>query len=93
MFSVHNPACIDLILTSQIDLFSNSNTCEVGISDQHHLDSTMLKKKNSKGSTKTLFYKDYKKFEENKFARDLTHELQNIKISLIANLKKHLSQS
>ena len=39
----------------------------------------MLNKKISKGSTKTLFYRDYKKFEENKFARDLTHELQNIK--------------
>ena len=37
MFSVHNPAYIDLILTSQIDLFSNSNTCEVGISDHHDL--------------------------------------------------------
>ena len=52
--------------------------CEVGISDHHHhhLVSTMLNKKNSKSSTKTLFYRDYKKFEENKFARDLTHELQ-----------------
>ena len=39
----------------------------------------MLNKKISKGSTKTLFYRDYKKFEENKFARDLTQELQNIK--------------
>ena len=68
-----------MILTNQEDLFSNSNTCEVGISDHHYLASTMLTKKVSKGSTKTLFYRDYKKFEENKFARDLTHELQNIK--------------
>ena len=59
-------------------MFSNSNTCEVGISDHHHLVSTMLNKKISKGSTKTLFYRDYKKFEEKKFARDVTHELQNI---------------
>ena len=78
-FQSINPTCIDLILTNQEDLFSNSNTCEVGISDHHHLVSTMLNKKISKGSTKTLFYRDYKKFEENKFARDLTHELQNIK--------------
>ena len=34
-----------------------------------------------------------KKFDENKFAKDSTHELQKIKIPLIANLKKHLSQS
>ena len=71
-FQSINPTCIDLILTNQEDLFSNSNTCEVG----YHLVSTMLNKKISKGSTKTLFYRDYKKFEENKFARDLTHELQ-----------------
>ena len=74
-FQSINPTCIDLILTNEEDLFSNSNTCEVG----YHLVSTMLNKKISKGSTKTLFYRDYKKFEENKFARDLAHELQNIK--------------
>ena len=78
-FQSVNPTCIDLILTNQGDLFSNPNTCEVGICDHHHLVSTMLNKNISKGSTKTLFYRDYKKFEENKFARDLTHELQNIK--------------
>ena len=77
-FQSINPTCIDLKLTKQEDLFSNSNTCEVGISDHHHLVSTMLNKRISKGSTKTLFYRDYKKFEENKSARDLTHELQNI---------------
>ena len=92
-FHAINPACIDLISTNERNLFSNSNRCEVGISDHHYLVSTILNKNISKGSTKTLFYRDYKKFEENKFARDLTHELQNIKIFLIANLKKHLSQS
>ena len=78
-FQSINPTCIDLLLTNQEDLFSTSNTREVGISDHHHLVSTMLKKKFLNGSTKTLFYRDYKKFEENKFARDVTHELQNIK--------------
>ena len=64
---------IDLVLTNQEDLFRNSNTCEVGISDHRHLVSTMLNKKISKGSIKTLFYRDYKKFEENKFAMYSTH--------------------
>ena len=54
-FQSINLTCIDLILTNQEDLFSNSNTCEVGISNHHHLVSTMLNKKISKGSTKTLF--------------------------------------
>ena len=61
-FQSINSTCIDLILTSQEDLFSNFNTCEVGISDHRHLVSTMLSKKISKGSTKTLFYRDYEKF-------------------------------
>ena len=45
-FQSTNPTRIDLILTNQEDLFRNSNTCEVGISDHHHLLSTMLNKKN-----------------------------------------------
>ena len=45
-FQSTNPTRIDLILTNQEDLFRNSNMCEVGISDHHHLLSTMLKKKN-----------------------------------------------
>ena len=57
-------------------MVSNSNTCEVGISDHHHLVSKMLNKKNCKGSTITLFYRGYKKFEENKFAKDLTRDLE-----------------
>ena len=47
-FQSKNPTCIDLILTNQEDLLSNSNTCEVGISDHHHLVSTMLNRKNFK---------------------------------------------
>ena len=87
-FQSINPTCYDLLLTNQKDLFSNSNTCEVGISNQHHLVSTMLNKKNSKRNTKTLFYRDYKKFEENTFARDLTHELQITKNLFYSQFEK-----
>ena len=45
-FQSINPTCYDLLLTNQKDWLSNSNTCEVGISNQHHLVSTMLNKKN-----------------------------------------------
>ena len=38
-FKSTKPTCIDFILTNQEELFSNSNTCEVGISDHYHLDS------------------------------------------------------
>ena len=69
IFSPQIHTCIDLILTNQEDMLSNSDTCEVGISDHHHLVSTMLNKKISIGSTKTLFYRDYKKLEENNLRR------------------------
>ena len=55
-FQSIDPTCIDLLLANQEDLFSNFNTCEVGISDHHYLVSIMLNKKISKGSTKNLFY-------------------------------------
>ena len=92
-FQSTSPTCIDLMSTNQEDLFSNSNTCEVGTSDHHHLVSTMLDKKISKGGTKTLFYRDYKKLEENKFLKDLTHELQNTKNPSYSPLSQHLPQS
>ena len=41
-FQSIKPTCIDLMLTNQEDLFINSNTCEVGISDHHHLVSTEI---------------------------------------------------
>ena len=86
-FQSTNPTSIDLILTNQEELFSNSNTCEVGISIHHHL-------VNKYRSTKTLFYRDYKKFEENKLAKYLTPKLQNIKNLFHSQFeKKHLSQS
>ena len=59
--------------------FSISNTCKVGGSDHHHLVSTMLNNKNWKGSAKTLFYRDHKKFKKNKLTKDLTFDLQKIK--------------
>ena len=47
-----------------------------------------LTKKISKGSTQTVFYRDHKKFQGNKFAKDLTHELRNIKNSSYSQLEK-----
>ena len=63
-FQSTNPSCIDLILTNQENLFSNSNTWEARIPDHHHLVSTMLNKKISEGSTKTLFLKIIKNLKK-----------------------------
>ena len=86
-----NLTFIDLILINQEDLFSNSNTCEVGISDHYHVLSTMLNKKVLKSSTKTLFDRDYKKIYENKFPKYLTYELQNIRNPSYSQFQKTFS--
>ena len=54
-FQSTNPTRNDLILTNQEDFFSNSNTCEVGISDHHRLLSTMLNKKFRKAVPELYF--------------------------------------
>ena len=48
----------------------------------------MFNKKISKGNTKTLFYRDYKKFEENKFAEGLAHEFQIMKNQFYSQFEK-----
>ena len=53
----------------------------------------MLNKKISKGSTKILLYRGYKKFEENKFVKDVTHELQNIKSPSYGHTLKSICHS
>ena len=82
-FQSTNPTCIDLILTNQEDFLIILICVKQG-----YLIIIIQLKKISKGSTKTVFYRDHKKFQENKFAKDLTHELQNIKNSSCSQLEK-----
>ena len=87
-FQSTNPTCIDLVLTNQEDLFNNSNTCEVGIPDNHYLVLTMLNKKNSKAVPKLYFIEIIRSLIKNKFTKDLTHELQYIKNSSYNQFQK-----
>ena len=63
-FQSMNPTCINLILTNQEDLFSNSKKCEVWISHYHLLVSTILNKKILKGSTEALFIEIIRSFKK-----------------------------
>ena len=42
-FKSKNPSCIDLILINKRELFKESCTVEVGISDHHHLVETIVR--------------------------------------------------
>ena len=70
-----NPTCIDLIPTKKKNHFMKSATFESGLSDHHKLMTTMLRKTISKGNSKKLFYRDYKRFDQKTFETELKLKL------------------
>ena len=66
-----NPTCIDLILTNKKNLFVKSATFETGLADRHKQMKTTLRKTISKGNSKKMFYRDYKRFDQKKFETEL----------------------
>ena len=56
-----NPTCIDLILNNKKNDFMKSPTFETGLSDPHKLTTTILRKIISKGNSKKMFHRDYKR--------------------------------
>ena len=74
-----NPSCIDLILTNKKNHFMKSATFETGLSDHHKLITTILRKTISKGNSKKMFYRDYKRFDQKKFETELKLKLNSQK--------------
>ena len=72
-----NPTCIDLILTNKKKHFMKSATFETGLSDHHRLITTILRKTISKGNSKKMFYRDYKRFDQKKFEAELKLRLNS----------------
>ena len=71
-----NPTCIDLILTNKKNHFMKSASFATGLSDHHKLITTILRKTISKGNSK-MFYRDYKRFDQNKFETELKLKLNS----------------
>ena len=55
-------SCIDLILTNRRHSFKYTSSIETGLSDHHHLISSMMKTSSEKEESKVLVYRDYKNF-------------------------------
>ena len=72
-----NPICIDLILTNKKNHSMKSATFEIGLYDHHKLIITILRKTISKGNSKKMFYRDYKKFDQKKFETELKLKLNS----------------
>ena len=81
--------CIDLILTNKKNLFKNSKTFEVGISDHHHLVLTSMRSQYIQGNRNIKFYRDYKSFNFESFNNELNELLKSekdINYSLFENI-------
>ena len=71
MFYQNNKSKIDLLLKSKPMSFQVKNTTERGLNDCHKLISSFMKSYISRLKPKTIFYRNYKNFGEEKFVTDV----------------------
>ena len=64
-------SCIDLILTNRRHSFKHNSSTETGLSDHHHLISSMMKTTFEKEEPKTLVCRDYQNCSFNSFKSEL----------------------
>ena len=70
-FTKNNKSTIDLLLTNNPMSFQVTNTTETELSDCHKLISSFMKSYISLLKPKTIFYRNYKNFDEEKFVTDV----------------------
>ena len=75
--STENPSCIDHFLTNSQNSFQSTFTVSTGFSDFHKMVLTVLKVKIEKQTSQKMTYRDYKKFDENNFNKDLAIKISN----------------
>ena len=80
-------SCIDLILSSGRYSFKHTSSTETGLSDHHHLISSMMKTTFEKEESKGLVYQDYKNFSFNSFKSELLSKfhLKNVTFTSFEN--------
>ena len=78
---------IDLILINRRYSFKHSSSTETGLSDHHHLISSMMKTTSEKEETKVLVYWNYKNFSFNGFKSELLSKfhLNNVTFTSFEN--------
>ena len=68
-------SCIDLIISNKKHSLQHTGAVEIGLSDHHLLIYTMLKVKFTKQAPKSLNYRSYKNFNNDRFLLDLQYYL------------------
>ena len=66
-----NPLCIDLVLTNKQGMFLKPKTVETGLSDFHKMVFSVSKTSFEKQKPKIVTYRDYKRFDNEKFRESL----------------------
>ena len=69
------PSCIDLFLTNCSRSFQDTQVIETGLSDFHKMNITVLKMFFSKQKHETVFFRNYKTFDNSAFREALNREL------------------
>ena len=70
-----NPSCIDLILQNNPKYFQNSCVVETDLSDFHRMTVTVMKTTFKKFKPRTILYRDYKNFQNDRYRDELTQKL------------------
>ena len=66
-----NPSCIDLLLSNEQERFLKAKTVEIGLSDFHKMVVSVFKTSFKKQKPKIVKYRDYKRFDNEKFRESL----------------------
>ena len=75
--NLENPSCIDLILTNKPRSFQSTCVIETGLSDFHRMTVSVLKSHFRKLPPKIVLYRDFKRFENERFIDSLRVTLNN----------------
>ena len=86
--SIDNPSCIDLFLSNSCQSFQKTTTVCTGLSDFHKMIVTVLKTTFPKAKPKIVTYRDYSKFVDKDFHKDLGRKVKSLEVGNYDLLEK-----
>ena len=86
--NVNSPSTVDHFITNAPRLFQKTMALNIGLSDFHKLIVTVLKTGIPKQQPKTVIYRNYRNFDENRFRYDLRRELNKNRAISYENFEK-----
>ena len=79
-FKGNRGSCKDLLIPNSKFSFMKTNSFETGLSDHHHMKSTILKKKKiEKFEPKKLIYGNFKQFDSDQFKLNICNSMSDMR--------------